>query len=411
MLQVVGQSGRRTLHRLRCRDWLQQGQQSWQRAVTLVLASAIALTAGNPICTNAAETTEPAIDVGEIVRELQICLSERSQGTDAPESLVALQAISLECLYSATIVAPDGSIRPDASDRLQALVTSAGLELPAAQSRGSAVAALSPVPDSNLFALEVRVRDQPLKFLLDTGASNSLLSAAALARLGLAGIPVPQKLLEYLVVGDRCDLLEAQIVNLPTASIAAAQVFGITSISLTRSPIFTATGADGVLGLDFLQGFDTIIDPATRQLHLTPRTEISPEAIPLEGRLGVAIATVAVNGQGPYQFLLDTGANHSVITPEVARSANVPAGTPIEVQGFCGPETGQQVRLDRLSIDTFAATDLEATILESEVLQLLGVDGIVGQNFLNRYRQTWQFGPPNALGFPDRGGLILEPIP
>ncbi|MEO0949364.1 MAG: retropepsin-like aspartic protease, partial [Cyanobacteria bacterium J06641_5] len=338
---------------------------------------------GHPV---AAEPAEPALDPEALVQELQACLGARAQGPDAPDSLAALQALSLECLYSTLIVTPDGRIRPDASTRLETLVTAAGLELPTAQSRGSATADLSLIPESNLFALDVTIQEQSLNFLLDTGASNSLLEATALARLDLAGTPVPPQLLEYLVVGDECDRLQAQIVNLPAISVQTAQVSGITSIGLAQSPVFDTTEADGVLGLDFLQGFDTTIDPAARQLHLAPPSGPNPDAIPLEGRLGVMVTAVYVNGQGPYQFLLDTGASRSVISPTVARSAQIPTGSPVEIQGFCGPETGSQARLDRLRIEDFAATDLDALILESEVLQLLGVDGIVGQNFLSRYR-------------------------
>ena len=391
----------------------QRWQKYWHLGAIAVLTALAIFSLGAPSLPSNVTAAEPArepIDAEALVRELQTCLGERSQGPNAPESIAALQALSLECLYSTIIVTPEGRIRPDASDRLETLVTHAGLELPAAQSRGSATATLTPLPESDLFSLGVTIQEQSLNFLLDTGASNSLLRETALAQLDLTGTPVPQQLLEYLVVGDECDRLQAQIVNLPVIAVQAAQVFGITGIGLARSPIFAATGADGVLGLDFLQGFDATIDPATRQLHLAPRSDPDPEAIPLEGRLGIMVAAVRVNGRGPYQFLLDTGASRSVISPAVAQSAQIPDGPPMEAQGFCGPEAGRQARLDLLSIEPFIATDLEALVLESEVLQLLGVDGIVGQNFLNRYRQTWKFGPPNALGFPEVGSLELEPL-
>ncbi len=356
-----------------------------------------------------ARAEESALDIGVVVRDLQTCTRARLQEATAT-TLESLQAISIECLYRTLVLDGDGRIRDDASERLSALVAATGLQLPAAQGRGSASVPVRVLENSNLLALEVVLKGRPLNFLLDTGASNTLLGDAAREQLGLSGILVPQQLLSYLVVGDDCERLGAKILNLPPASVEGARVSGITGISLARSPVFEGTGADGVLGLDFLRSFDVTLDPAARKLQLSPRSSLDPTAIELEGRLGVMTTMVEINGSGPYRFLLDTGASRSVITSEVAREAATGHGTPIEVQGFCGPERGRQVRLNRLSIDGIAATDLEAVILDSEVLELLGIDGIVGQNYLGRFEQIWRFGPPNALGFPDRGSLKLAPV-
>ncbi|NJK28513.1 MAG: hypothetical protein HC925_08780 [Coleofasciculaceae cyanobacterium SM2_3_26] len=53
---------------------------------------------------------------------------------------------------------------------------------------------------------------------------------------------------------------------------------------------------------------------------------------------------------------------------------------------------------------------MEAVVISNELLDLIGVDGIVGQNFLNRYRQRWQFGARGPLGFPEVGNLELIPL-
>jgi hypothetical protein len=49
-------------------------------------------------------------------------------------------------------------------------------------------------------------------------------------------------------------------------------------------------------------------------------------------------------------------------------------------------------------------------VLNNELLDLLGVDGIVWQNYLNQYQQHWRFGEPNSLGFPEAGSLTLKPL-
>ena len=68
---------------------------------------------------------------------------------------------------------------------------------------------------------------------------------------------------------------------------------------------------------------------------------------------------------------------------------------------------GKKMALEQFSIQQYQAQNLEAVVLESRVLQFLGVDGIVGQNFLNQYQQHWRFGKRNSLGYPDVGSLSL----
>jgi hypothetical protein len=55
-------------------------------------------------------------------------------------------------------------------------------------------------------------------------------------------------------------------------------------------------------------------------------------------------------------------------------------------------------------------TNLEAGVIKGDILKLLGVKGIVGQNYLNRFEQYWYFGDRNALGYPTSGFLSLSPI-
>ena len=124
------------------------------------------------------------------------------------------------------------------------------------------------------------------------------------------------------------------------------------------------------------------------------------------------IAQVSINGQGPYDFLLDTGAGWVVVSEDLAQklALTLQENEEIEVRGFCGTEKGQRVTLEEVAIQSHQQQNLDAVVIKSEVLQLLGVDGIVGQNFLNQYQQYWQFSPPNKLGFPNRGSLLLKPI-
>ncbi len=123
-------------------------------------------------------------------------------------------------------------------------------------------------------------------------------------------------------------------------------------------------------------------------------------------------AQVQINGQGPFTFLVDTGAELMVLSQDLAKrlSIDVTKAKETEVRGFCGTEKGKQIQLAQVSLQQHQAKNLDAVIIGKGVLDLLGVDGIVGQNFLNQYQQHWRFGKLNELSFPDEGTLILTPL-
>jgi hypothetical protein len=85
-------------------------------------------------------------------------------------------------------------------------------------------------------------------------------------------------------------------------------------------------------------------------------------------------------------------------------------GQEIEVEGFCGREKGKQTKIAEVRLQNHQATNLNTAILSSGLLDVAGVEGIVGQNFLNRYNQHWRFGTIDALGFPKEGSLELTPL-
>jgi hypothetical protein len=168
----------------------------------------------------------------------------------------------------------------------------------------------------------------------------------------------------------------------------------------------------GVLGMDFLSGFDMVIEPRSRQLQLLPPTQPSRSGIPLQGKMGIMTVQTRINGQGPFTLALDTGATWMVLSPTLAQrlKLNVAAAEPIDVNGFCGLETGKMLTLNQVNVQGYQANQLQAIVLlNSEPLDLLQVDGIVGQNFLNRYRQHWRFGQRSPLGYPTTGSLELTP--
>jgi hypothetical protein len=103
---------------------------------------------------------------------------------------------------------------------------------------------------------------------------------------------------------------------------------------------------------------------------------------------GAVVVSATLNSAGPYRLLLDTGANHSTISEEVARAINAP---PI-ARGIVSSQAGDReyliVRVDRLALGPIAVA-ASLTALPARDLALAGaIDGVVGQDVLAELRYT-----------------------
>lgn len=119
-------------------------------------------------------------------------------------------------------------------------------------------------------------------------------------------------------------------------------------------------------------------------------------AFELAGPGGIALVVpVHINGQGPYSFVLDTGATVTCIHEGLAAELALP-----DVRGVVGTGAGvgSQGRLrlasmDSLRIGHVVAEDLEACVVDLQHLQATGleVDGLVGLNVLREFLVTLDF--------------------
>lgn len=95
-------------------------------------------------------------------------------------------------------------------------------------------------------------------------------------------------------------------------------------------------------------------------------------------RVGRIVVPVLINGKGPYRFLVDTGANSSMISPAVVRTLGlVVSQTDTEqVQGTTGIELLPCITIDDLRIGAIVKHNVRMPISRSPVL--IGLDGILG---------------------------------
>jgi len=100
-------------------------------------------------------------------------------------------------------------------------------------------------------------------------------------------------------------------------------------------------------------------------------------------RLGRVVAPVSINGQGPYRFIVDTGANRSVVSQALAEQLGLAQTGSGEVHSVHGVSTAPLVEVASLEYGELSLTGAAMPMLHGAVLAgeqgLLGVDGMRGR--------------------------------
>jgi predicted aspartyl protease len=87
-------------------------------------------------------------------------------------------------------------------------------------------------------------------------------------------------------------------------------------------------------------------------------------------------APVTVDGRGPFPFLIDTGADHSVLSQELALALGLPAAGFIRVQGVAGEQVRPSAAVRRLEVGGRHIDDAALALLPREHLGALGLVGL-----------------------------------
>ncbi len=132
-------------------------------------------------------------------------------------------------------------------------------------------------------------------------------------------------------------------------------------------------------------------------------------------RAGRILATVEVNGQGPFRFILDTGANWSALSPELVELLQLPLaeGVTLEVQGVTGAATLPAVRVESLRAGKILLPPGSFPVLPGDVLGR--ADGILGISGLQGARIFVDFANDNVVIEPSTGrrpvrGYLRVPV-
>lgn len=122
-------------------------------------------------------------------------------------------------------------------------------------------------------------------------------------------------------------------------------------------------------------------------LRAAPRRRADDETVvALERRGGGWVATVTLNGYLRGRFLVDTGAAITAISRGVADELDIrplPGVPALKLQ-----TAGGLVQAPPTVIPTLRVGDIEAVDTPAVILDMPGLDGILGNTFLNRYTIT-----------------------
>jgi predicted aspartyl protease len=224
---------------------------------------------------------------------------------------------------------------------------------------------------NHAIVVAVHVDDHgPFRFLLDTGASRSLISsdiaarvrAAAITRTMMitpAGHSIRPVVSVSLAVGDR------------TAVRVAATV--VTPDDLSRGEL----EVDGVLGQDVLSPLAYTIDYRRREIHWHAHPTDISERLPLEFADGRALVSLQQGGR-PFKLIPDTGSDGVVIFERPG--ASWPDATPLDV-GLLRTLSGHQL-VRRVTIDDFRVAarrlrNVSAVVVPNGHERLLQSDGLL----------------------------------
>ena len=156
------------------------------------------------------------------------------------------------------------------------------------------------------------------------------------------------------------------------------------------------------------------LDAGTASVRGATRTDSS----------GRAVALININGEGPFRFIIDTGANRSVLSQALATRLGLAHSGEGVVHSIDGAQPAMMVNVDALSFGALRLSSGETPVLDGPMLGgehgLLGVDGMAGRllhvdftkNCVEIYENARQVSTKGWLSVPARmrfGSLLMVP--
>lgn len=246
----------------------------------------------------------------------------------------------------------------------------------------------------------------PYEFVLDTGAYRCLLSPELSSSIGIQA----ESQQRATGVGGTIKISAARVTSLAVGTASQENIEVAITDELSRLGDAVQSKVDGVLGSNFLKDFRIALDYRRGVVRLD---RSSPE---LRGEGNVRALTsvpfklatpekplislpVFVNGRGPFQFFLDTGASRTTLSFALARKLGI-----VAIGNRSGTGAGGRIRMLSATVDSLTLGKASISDAAVSVGDFLGnfdsainmkFYGIIGNDFLSRFEVTIDY--PHGL--------------
>ncbi|KUL36901.1 hypothetical protein ADL22_23735 [Streptomyces sp. NRRL F-4489] len=180
---------------------------------------------------------------------------------------------------------------------------------------------------------------------------------------------------------------------MPPSSPRAGRTIGLATLCLTT---VLAAGCVGTIS-------DERSSPSAPPPSQAGETRV-PLTVLKNGRQVIAFVPVTIQGEGPFRFVLDTGASSSAVGEDVARKLDLPrTGQRQPISGVTGTEKVPVVEVSRWSAGKTDLGSTEAIVIDMKASHgTPGIQGLLGSDVLSRFGRITVDYQGKALFLPSR---------
>jgi len=216
----------------------------------------------------------------------------------------------------------------------------------------------------------------PLRFMLDTGATQAVIAQSAVRRLGLR--PEPGRRIEVLGINGR---VSAAAVHIDSLESGALQ-FRNLDMAVLSGPVFD--GLDGILGIDGLRDMSLTVDFLRQRCVISaarPQRLSAFAVVPLHIRsLRLPMVAGRVGNIG-VQVIVDTGAAHTLGNPALlaalrrAGELQASRAAPPVIDATAMAQDGDVVSTPALRLGNVTLSGLGVTFGDYPIFGIWGLSG------------------------------------
>ena len=246
-------------------------------------------------------------------------------------------------------------------------------------------------PNVPLLLVDVRVNGRgPFTFVLDTGARTCLVDPKMAREVGIAATSSEER----IGAGGPIQIGIGNATSIALGDSEQSNVEVGISDELGRISEAAGTEIRGALGSNFLRHYRVAFNFAGRELAFSdePRPpEDGGTTFALAGKKPLITVPVYVKGQGPFTFVVDTGASATVVSEGLAARLSIPL---LDVPGKAVGAGSSDIKMRVATLDALAIGDAVVNKLPVGVVTFLGaisdqvggkIDGVVGFNYLQAF--------------------------